>query len=195
MEYNSELERMSITTRKGDQGHTSTWAGEFVPKHDPAIEACGTVDELVAALGMARSFLQDEPETGVQLMHIQRLLFRVGSMVSGVPGDGLGTLFSNEEQVLSSWCKEIELREALPNDFVLPGATQCAAVLDLARAVSRRCERRVLAVYDELPENSGPVFAWLNRLSDYLWLKARAMDNRVGGSQRRTDDRLSGDAM
>jgi cob(I)alamin adenosyltransferase len=191
-EYNRRSAGMSITTRKGDQGYTSTWAGEHVYKHDPRIEACGTIDELVSALGVARSFLHPESETATQFMHIQRLLFHVGSMISGMENDEISMLFSDEERQLSLWCRDMESKDGLPKDFILPGATQSGAAIDLARSISRRCERRVLAVDADLPASCAPVFAWLNRLSDYLWLKAREQDDFAGGSHKRSDDQLSG---
>ena len=166
----------SITTKIGDQGTTQLLSGEFVSKNSPQTNAYGDLDEVVSILGVARALTQDAT-TAERIVSLQRWLFVVGAELATRPEhvDLLSQRVNHE--LLAELERDREILEAaltMPTGFVLPGGSPAAAHLDLARAVARRCERKAVGLLDEgLLENQALV-VWLNRLSDYLWLMARA---------------------
>jgi cob(I)alamin adenosyltransferase len=159
-----------IYTRGGDQGETSLGDGTRVAKLDPLVAALGTVDELNAQLGLVRACADDEG-----LAAIQNELFDLGADLC-VPFDAADARLRVGEAAvvrLESECDRVNA--ALPElrSFVLPGGSEAAARLHLARAVCRRAERDVLAAAQARPLN--PLVAvYLNRLSDLLFILARA---------------------
>jgi cob(I)alamin adenosyltransferase len=163
-----------IYTRGGDRGETSLGDGSRVSKLDARIAAFGTVDELNALLGLVLA--ADLPE-GVRplLERVQNELFDVGADLSVPRREEEGRLRVTQEQVdaLERACDE--WNEGLPElrSFVLPGGTEAAARLHVARAVCRRAERDALAAAGE-HETSSLVAVYLNRLSDLLFILARA---------------------
>jgi cob(I)alamin adenosyltransferase len=172
---------MKIYTKTGDRGETGLYGGGRVRKDAPRIEAYGTVDELNAVLGMARA----EPlpaEIDGLLARVQNELFDVGAELATLDPAARGPQIG--EPQIAGLEQEIDRFEAhLPplKQFILPGGTRAAAALHLARTVCRRAERRVLtaAAIDEAPI-SAQIVVYLNRLSDLLFVLARAANQAAG---------------
>ncbi len=173
---------MKIYTRTGDDGTTGLFGGARVAKADPRVEAYGTVDEANTILGLARA-------AGVNgaldesLARIQAELFTLGAELACAPGkeDKLG-LERVEDSHIEQLEAEIDALEAglepLKN-FILPGGCMSAAFLHQARCVCRRAERRVLEAREHAPVR-GQVVRYLNRLSDLLFVQARAANHQAG---------------
>jgi cob(I)alamin adenosyltransferase len=161
-----------IYTRLGDDGETHLGDMSRVPKTDPRIEAYGTVDELNAQVGLALATAEVPERFREWLRRVQNDLFDVGADLCLPPGSREGKLTVSAEQ--TKWLEERcdEVNEELPplTSFVLPGGRPAAAALHVCRTVCRRAERRVLAVDSVNPE----VVSYLNRLSDLLFILARA---------------------
>lgn len=166
---------MSITTRAGDDGTTRLFSGERVCKDSPRTNACGDIDELVSLLGVARA-RAERPEVAGHIRFVQGELF-VAAAELATSRDQCARL---PERIDAARLAELDARRdaveaaaPAPAGFVVPGGTVAGAHLDLARAVARRCERRVAGLArDGLLDNLA-LLAWLNRLSDFLWLLAR----------------------
>jgi cob(I)alamin adenosyltransferase len=173
---------MAIYTRTGDQGETDLPDGSRVPKDAALIEVLGTLDELSALLGLARC--ESLPEGYEPLLEqIQRQLFQVGAELATVaPGQAV-RLGIGPEQV-ATLEQRIDRQEATlesPGTFLLPAGSRAAAVLHLARAVCRRAERRLVSLAGIQPRTVSPgLLAYLNRLSDLLYILARAANARSG---------------
>ena len=163
-----------IYTRAGDKGETSLGDGSRVPKLDCRIGAFGAVDELNAQLGVV---LADElPDDFRPLLErVQNELFDVGADLSVPYGVGDGRLRVTQEQIdgLERACDAFNADLPELKSFVLPGGTGAAARLHVARTVCRRAERDALLAAQELELNP-LVLAYLNRLSDLLFILARA---------------------
>jgi cob(I)alamin adenosyltransferase len=161
-----------LITRGGDAGETSLGDGTRVPKTDPRVAAMGVVDELNAAIGCARAF-GDDPV----LARVQNELFDLGADLA-VPGTEGGRLRISEVQVaaLERDCAALVARLPPLTSFVLPGGTQPAALLHLARTVARRAELAVWQVATAHPLNP-LVPVYLNRLGDLLFALARAAND------------------
>jgi cob(I)alamin adenosyltransferase len=172
---------MSIVTKTGDQGETSLMYGRRVPKNDPRVEAYGAVDELTAALGLARATSVDERVTE-QILTVQKDLINVMGELSTLPEDrqryvkdGFHLVEANMVDRVGSVIVDLEKDESLyPKDWVIPGGNTASAALDLARTICRRAERQVAALNDSNPE----ILRYLNRLSDLCWMLARAVEAR-----------------
>jgi cob(I)alamin adenosyltransferase len=172
---------VKIYTRKGDDGTTSLWYGGRVPKSHPRTDAYGTLDEAASALGVARSLCTDE-RLAADILRVQNELFVAGAELATAPearerlepGVSLVTeeMVEQAEADIDSYMAEVEL----PPKFVIPGGTQVSAQLDLARAVLRRAERRIVEIglEEELGESSLPRF--VNRASDLVFAMARFAD-------------------
>ncbi len=171
-----------IYTRGGDTGETSLGDGARVAKHDPRVEAFGTVDEANAAIGLAR--LSAPAEADAMLARIQNDLFDLGADLC-TPEDGrraAGALRIQASQV-ERLEREIDAlnAELKPLDsFVLPGGTPCAAQLHLARTITRRAERLVAALATRETVN-GEALKYLNRLSDHLFVLSRHVNGKGAG--------------
>jgi cob(I)alamin adenosyltransferase len=172
-----------IYTRAGDAGETSLGDGSRVPKTDARIEAYGTVDELGAAIGLVLAAGPPE-EFRPWLERIQQLLFDVGADLAVPLEDGRERLRAAQAQV--DWLEELcdLVNERLPplRSFVLPGGTEVAARLHVARTVCRRAERRAVALAAETPVNP-LALSCLNRLSDLLFILARAANAEAGADE------------
>jgi cob(I)alamin adenosyltransferase len=176
---------MSIATKTGDGGTTGLMYGRRVPKTHPRVEACGTVDELSAALGLARATAPDKFVSD-NLFWIQKNLVDVMGEI-GVPPEDLpryvqdGYLIVTPAMTakLDALVQEIESQKVSFKGWATPGATQHSAALDLARTICRRAERRVCALREsgELP--NAEIVIYLNRLSDLLWLFARWVETKM----------------
>jgi len=147
-------------------------------KADPVAEVVGTLDEVVAALGLVRASSED-PGLAEELLGLQRELFVVGADVATNPGQRSrlepGVSLVTDEMVarLESWIDRLVEARPLPAVFVVPGANPVSAALDLARAVVRRAERRAVGAREAEAEIGDPVLRYVNRLSDLLFALAR----------------------
>ncbi|HZY23764.1 MAG: cob(I)yrinic acid a,c-diamide adenosyltransferase [Microvirga sp.] len=174
-----------IYTRTGDKGTTGLASGERRKKHDLRVEAYGTVDETNACVGLAR--LHTEGEVDAMLSRIQNELFDLGADLATpetekpLPYEPLRILDAQVERLE----REIDrLNEALSplRSFVLPGGSPAAAALHLARTVCRRAERLVVALAEKPGEAVSPAaIKYLNRLSDFLFVASRFVNDRGGG--------------
>jgi len=173
---------MSIVTKTGDQGETSLMYGRRVPKSDPRVEAYGAVDELTAALGIARAICDDK-FTADQIFAVQKDLINVMGELATVPEDrarylkdGFQVTDAKMVDQVTAVIVDLEKDKSLyPKDWVIPGANAASAALDFARVICRRAERQVATLKDTNPE----ILRYLNRLSDFCWLLARYMEKRL----------------
>ena len=170
---------MRIYTKRGDDGTTGLLYGGRISKADPTAEAYGSVDEVVAALGLARALFPSR-ETGAVIVRLQRDLFVVGADLATNP-DQRHKLQPGVSMVTEDMVADLERlidrtveEHPLPQQFIVPGANPASAALDLARTLARRAERRSV----ELRRSGGivtdEVLRYLNRLSDLLFVLARA---------------------
>lgn len=168
---------MKIYTRTGDLGQTSLFGGARVAKNDTRIEAYGTVDELSSFLGVARA--SGVPaEVDAVLEQVQRDLFDVGAHLAS---PGTSRFVGVDPQRIAELESAIDAmeRELVPlTNFILPGGTLAAAQLHVARTVCRRAERCVVGLQDESAATKSTI-AYLNRLSDYLFVAARFANRRA----------------
>jgi cob(I)alamin adenosyltransferase len=170
-----------IYTRGGDRGETSRGDGQRVPKTDLRIAAYGTVDELNSHLGLVLATEDLPAEFRPWLEQVQNDLFDVGADLSVPLADERERLRVAQTQVdrLEELCDEVNERLEPLKSFVLPGGGEAAARLHVARAVCRRAERETVSLAEA--EDASPVaLAYLNRLSDLLFILARAA---VGGEE------------
>jgi cob(I)alamin adenosyltransferase len=170
-----------IYTRGGDQGTTSLGDGTRVPKQSPRVEAFGTVDEANAAIGLARLHAADEALA--MLARIQHDLFDLGADLCTPEGGARGgtalRVVPAQTQRLESEIDAMNAKLVPLDSFVLPGGTQLAAALHLARTIVRRAERRLAELAAAEPVNP-EALKYLNRLSDHLFVLSRAA-NAAGG--------------
>ncbi len=173
---------MSVTTRRGDDGMTDLLFGRRVPKTHLRLTALGDLDELNCALGLARAAgLGPESESAIDA--IQHLLVALMGLVACHADDatrhadaGLRDLTDAEVTMLEALTERLETSGANPGDWARPGANAplAAAALDQARAIARRAERSAWRVHHDDGPLPTHVLLFLNRLSDALWLLARA---------------------
>lgn len=174
---------MKIYTKTGDNGETGLWGGLRVAKDAARVQAYGTVDECNAAIGVARAALAGAPAAGnldLLLAQIQDQLFVVGADLA-TPGEAasIPRVGADEIAFLEQTIDAIEGELAPLRQFILPGGTPAAAQLHLARTVCRRAERWAVSLGRAEP--LGPAVAiYLNRLSDCLFVLARAANARAG---------------
>ncbi len=180
---------MSIVTKTGDQGETSLMYGRRVPKSEARVEAYGCVDELMAALGLARAMC-DEKFVSEQIFAAQKDLIVVMGELATAPEDRQryvtdGFELTSEKMVdrVTAVIVDLEKDKSLyPKDWVIPGATAASAALDLARTTCRRAERRVA----ELRESNPEILRYLNRLSDLCWILARYAEKQSAISNHKS---------
>ena len=180
---------MTIYTGTGDKGKTSLFSGERRTKADVRIDAYGDIDELNAIIGGLAAHLSAEEEMIVELQRIQSELFQVGSWLATLPDSAaINSLQAITLEQIGALEKSIDRYEQqLPdlNAFILPRGHISAAWAHLARTVCRRCERKVVALFDETIQSnvSAPyqrLLVFLNRLSDYFFVLARRC-NQIHG--------------
>ena len=165
---------MKIYTKTGDDGSTGLIGGQRIRKSDARIDCVGVVDEVNAALGWCAA--SGDAHVATLLLPIQNDLFVIGSHLALADGAGGASLPVLEESIVSRLEMEIDTAERdLPTlrSFILPGGTETAALLHLARTVCRRAERAALAADSEHGVNR-LALVYLNRLSDLLFIAARA---------------------
>ena len=175
---------MSIATKTGDGGTTGLMYGRRVPKNHPRVEACGTLDELNSALGLARA-MATEKFIGENLFWIQKSLVDVMGEVGVLTEDlpryakaGYALVTPELTAKLDALVKEIEAQNISFKGWATPGATQNSAALDLARSICRRAERRVFDLQSAGNLKNAEILIFLNRLSDLLWLFARWVETK-----------------
>ena len=172
-----------IYTRTGDDGTTGLVDGSRLPKHDVQMEAIGAVDEANSALGLAAAILGDN-EHAQQLFRIQNDLFDLGADLATPATEDDD--FAPSEMVLRMVAAQTEwLEQAIDaananleplTSFVLPGGSEASARLHVARAATRRAERAMTAMAEQLRTNP-QALAYINRLSDYLFVLARTAND------------------
>lgn len=172
-----------IYTRTGDDGTTGLVDGSRVAKHEPRMEAIGAVDETNSAIGLAICGLTGGDREA--LLRVQNDLFDLGADLA-TPGDD----FAPSPMVLrmvahqTAWLERAmdALNEGLAplTSFILPGGQESAARVHVARAAARRAERAMVALAAQMPVNP-QALAYINRLSDYLFVLARAINANHGG--------------
>lgn len=171
---------MKIYTRTGDDGTTGLIGGKRILKCDPAIDCYGTVDELNAAIGLAA--VVSDGELGEWLPTVQAELFNIGSHLAAPDESRSASLPRLDEHWTARLEAQIDqVQASLPalRNFILPGGTELAARLHLARTVCRRAERLLVSRAQERPVD--PVMlTYVNRLSDWLFVMARWANHRAG---------------
>ena len=177
---------MSIATRKGDDGTTGLMYNKRVPKSHPRIAAVGAVDELNAAIGMARA-LNGTGFVGDNLLTIQKDLVTFMGELATLPEDleryskdGFQIVSPELTAKLDKLVAEIEGQGISYRGWATPGANAAAGALDVARTVCRRCERAVQALRESGDVKNPELIVFLNRLSDVLWLMARWVETKAG---------------
>jgi cob(I)alamin adenosyltransferase len=180
---------MSIATKRGDGGQTGLAGGIRVSKSDLRVESYGSVDELNSFLGFARSICQNKEISG-WTEEIQRTLFRVGSALATPPESKKKPPVVSTEDVdkLTDLVHKIEATEGILSDWSLPGGHTESAAYEIARTVCRRAERNVVRFIESGGVVPPEVIAYLNRLSDVIWLFGRLIEFNAG-----VDSRLRGE--
>src|ERR1700722_81263 len=170
---------MSIATKTGDAGLTGLMYNRRVSKCHPRVEAYGAVDELNAALGLARASSPNTAQNS-RLEGIQKdlviLMGELATQPEDLPRyikDGFSVVTNELTAKLDIIVQEIEGRKISFKGGATPGANVAAATLDIARTTCRRAERRICALQEAGQLQNGEIIVYLNRLSDALWLMAR----------------------
>jgi cob(I)alamin adenosyltransferase len=168
---------MSIATRGGDGGQTSLIGGRRVSKGDLRVEVYGTVDELIAQIGLARA-LGGHEALGALARDIQKELFAVSSAVAD--DTGAACLEPSRTEALTAHVHRIEAMEGILGDWAVPGDHVGGAAFDVARTVCRRAERAAVRLRDSGATLEANVIPYLNRLADLLWLMGRQAERDAG---------------
>lgn len=183
----------AVATRRGDDGTTGLlFGGPRIAKDDLRTEAYGTIDEAVAALGLARAQLGVRDRLGMLaagfgdlpelILRLQRELFVAAAELATEPSawdrqhEGVSRVSAGMVEGLDTILRDAEAHITMPAEFVVPGETPTSAALELARTIVRRAERRAVTLGAEglIP---GPyLLPYLNRLADLLWVLARAAE-------------------
>ena len=183
----------AVATRRGDDGTTGLlFGGERIAKDDVRTEAYGTIDEAVAALGLARAQLGLKDRLGTLapgfgelpelILRLQRELFVAAAELATEPGawdrqrDGVSRVSAEMVDGLDAILREAESHITMPTEFVVPGETPTSAALELARTIVRRAERRAVTLGSEGLIPGPHLLPYLNRLADLLWVLARAAE-------------------
>ena len=176
---------MSIATKTGDAGETSLMYGRRVPKTDARVDAYGCVDELNAALGLAR-VTASNPLLTEQIYAVQKELVNVmGELATGAEDldryvkDGFQLTSATMTDRLTSAVDDLESKLGQFKHWSVPGKTTDSAILELARTVCRRAERRVASLMAADAKFNTEILRYLNRLSDLCWLWARYAEKLV----------------
>jgi cob(I)alamin adenosyltransferase len=197
-----------VATTRGDDGTTGLlYGGARIQKDDPRAEAYGTIDEAVAALGLARANLGVKRRSGTLnlpigglaelILRLQRELFVVGAELASNPEawdrleDGTTRVSSQMVANLETLLLELEAAITMPTEFVVPGETPTSAALELARTILRRAERRAVGLRRDGLVPGDHLLPYLNRLADLVWVLARAAEQAEARSATpaRTDGR------
>ncbi|CAD5244180.1 cob(I)yrinic acid a,c-diamide adenosyltransferase [Thermococcus camini] len=165
---------MSITTKTGDKGLTGLFTGDRVAKYSPIMEANGAIDELDSFLGEAKHYVPEEMVGTLEKIQVQ-----LYDLMAELASKGKYQKVGEEEVewlegLIHKYEEEVQLRA-----FVLPGSTIASAKLDVCRAIARRAERRVAKLVLDYGFGQNAL-VYLNRLSDLLFIMARAIEKREG---------------
>lgn len=173
---------MKIYTRKGDDGTTGLFYGGRVPKDATGPVAYGDIDEAGACLGMARAETEPGSDLNDELLRLQRSLFIVGAELATAP-ENHHKLIDGETRVTAEMVADleraidaIEAERGMPEVFLVPGSSRLGAALDVARATARRAERNTVTHFRAGGYKGSYALAYLNRLTDYLFMLARAAE-------------------
>jgi cob(I)alamin adenosyltransferase len=176
---------MSIATKRGDTGETSLAGAVRVSKAHLRVEAYGTVDELNTFMGLAR-VITDDGEVRDLVKKLQRELFTVGSALATAPTGSKKEppVTGDMVEALTAHVHRIEATDGILADWSLPGEHPASAAFDVARTVCRRAERRVVRLIEAGEPVNPHILAYLNRLSDLLWLLGRLIEKQAGVNAR-----------
>jgi cob(I)alamin adenosyltransferase len=179
---------MSIATQTGDTGQTSLVGGRRVSKGDPRVDAFGTVDELIAHIGLARA-LAGHVEAASIAQALQRDLFAVAEALAS-DSDPLKTVDVERISNITRHVHRIETQDGILIDWAIAGDDAGGAAFEVARTVCRRAERLVVRLVDSGERIDPSVIVYLNRLADLLWLLGRLIerDHGVDAALRRPDE-------
>jgi cob(I)alamin adenosyltransferase len=170
---------MKIYTKTGDRGETSIIGGKRLPKYHPRIEAYGTVDELIAWIGLLRSADQ-HCVSHEELLTIQSALMTCCSVIATDPSaEEPVNITAADTSLLERSIDAMESRLPVLNSFILPGGHPHTANCNIARCVCRRAERALLRL-DKEEKVDQEIIKYLNRLSDYLFVLTRCLSYDVG---------------
>lgn len=178
---------MAITTKIGDKGKTAILFGHMVDKTSPILDVCGTVDELNASIGVARSHVV-APNMKGELLAIQHKLFVVGAEVATRQED----FHKLKQTIIGEDVNKIEDEIAILekyndiNNWFIPGDSPSSAQLEHARTVCRRLERNIL----KIEHHNKATRIYINRLSDYLWLLAQKEEYYLRGIERKNTEHV-----
>lgn len=175
---------MSIATKHGDSGQTGLAGGTRISKADLRVEAYGSVDELNTALGFARSICTNQ-QIRDWTEQIQRTLFSVGGALAS-PAENKSAPVISAEQVeyLTGLVNQIEAIDGIFSDWSIPGAHPESAAYEVARTTCRRTERNVVRLMESAVAVQPELLAYLNRLSDLIWLFGRLIEKNAGVDAR-----------
>lgn len=174
-----------VYTKTGDGGETSLVGGQRVAKDSPRVAAYGDVDELNSALGLARAFCADG-EIAAMVEEIQNDLFILGGDLASPEGVEVPRMDAARGEKLEKWIdRGLEDMDTL-KEFILPSGAPAGASFHLARSVCRRAERSVVALMRE-EKNCSAAAVYLNRLSDLLFVLARAANIKDGFAEVSVD--------
>lgn len=174
---------MKIYTKTGDTGTTSLYGGRRVSKDELRIEAYGTVDELNSFIGLCASSLLDTDVLEV-IMEIQNRLFTIGSSLANDPQKTLDfpDILESDIQLLENTIDNLNKDLTPLTNFILPGGNKAVSYAHICRTVARRTERRVVSLADQ--EKVDPIIVkYLNRLSDFFFVLARAIAHDQGSAE------------
>jgi cob(I)alamin adenosyltransferase len=180
---------MSFYTRKGDDGTTGLLYGGRARKDAGALEATGAVDEAQATIGVARAEVERGSEVDTMLLDVERDLYVLMAELATLPENqrkltpGASQVTSDMVLRIERQTDEVSTRFEMPKEFVLPGQTRLSALLEVARTVVRRAERRALAATGD----DSQVIPYLNRLSSRLYAIARWQEGESIPSKPRTN--------
>ena len=177
---------MSIVTKTGDKGETSLMYGRRVSKSDPRVDAYGCVDELTAALGLARAACSDK-FVSEQIFAVQKdLIIVMGELATAAEDrqrylkDGFQVTSEKMVHRITAVIVDLEKDKSLyPKDWVIPGGAAVSGALDFARTTCRRAERHIATWTSDEKDFNPEILRYLNRLSDWCWLLARYTEKRL----------------
>lgn len=180
---------MSIVTKTGDKGETSLMYGRRVSKADARVDAYGCIDELTAALGLARSISPDKFVSD-QIFAVQKDLIVIMGELAMAPADrerylkdGFQLTTSEMVDRVTTVISDLEKDKSLyPKDWVIPGETVVSATLEFARATCRRAERHIVTFSAGEKDLNPEILRYLNRVSDLCWVLARYVEKRLQAS-------------
>lgn len=172
------MAKSPVYTRTGDGINTSIIGGDRIPKYSLRLEAYGTIDELSSFIGnlVADDSVIDQQR--IQLLKVQNMLFNIGGYLATPPAirhPEVAGLSQQDIEAMETWIDEMDSQLPVLHNFIIPGGCKASAKANMARTVCRRAERRVLQLAAE-EEINKLVMAYINRLSDYLFVIGRYLN-------------------